>query len=90
MKGQGRCYLFTKAVFSRSAIFSPLGLQQVVTVNFHFSGLLARAFELARNNDQIHPKPVYLMLSIWDHNHDPTKEKPMLYDKNIESLLGQR
>lgn len=41
-------------------------------------------------NDQIYPKPVYLILSIWDPNQDPTKEKAMLYDKNIESFLGER
>lgn len=59
-------------------------------MHFYFPGLLARAFELAHTNDQIYPKSVYLMLSIWGHDQGTVKEKPMIYDKNIEFLLDQR
>lgn len=88
MKGQGRCYLFTKAVFSVASILGLLSLSPwskggntCPSVHFWFSGLLARAFELVHTGDQIYPKPAYLTLFIQDHDQDPTKEKTKLYDK---------
>lgn len=50
-------------------------------MHFCFSGLLARAFEPAHTDDQIYPKLVYLMLSIWDHGQDPTKQNQCFMTK---------
>lgn len=51
------------------------------SVHFCFSGLLTRPFEPSHTDDQIYPKPVYLLLSIWDRDQDPKQEKPMLMTK---------